>query len=131
MITIQKEKGKKLILFDMIVDIMTNKKFQTRIKELFIRCRKLNITLIFITQSYFSVPEEVRLKATHYLIMKIYSKRELQQIALNHLADIDFKDFVKIYKNCTNEPYPFLNIDTTLPANNHMRFRKIFADFPL
>ena len=127
MITIQKEKGKKLILFDdMIADIMTNKKFQAIIKELINRCRKLNITLIFITQSYFSVPKEVRLKSTYYLIVKIYNKRQLQQISINHLADIDYKDFVKIYKNCTNEPYSFLNIDTTLPANNPMLFRKTF-----
>ena len=60
---------------DMIADIMSNKKFQAIIKELFIRCRKLNISLVFITQSYFSVPKDVRLNSTHYLIMKISSKR--------------------------------------------------------
>ena len=77
---------KILIVFDdMIADIMTNKKFQAIIKELFIRCRKLNISLVFITQSYFSVPKDVRLNSTHYLIMKINSKRELQNIAINHL----------------------------------------------
>ena len=64
-----------LIVFDdMIADIMTNKKFQAIIKELFTRCRKLNISLVFITQSYFSVPKEVRLNSTHYLIMKIHNK---------------------------------------------------------
>ena len=69
---------KLLIVFDdMIADIMTNKTFQAIIKELFIRCRKLNISLVFITQSYFSVPKDVRLNSTHYLIMKINSKREL------------------------------------------------------
>ena len=57
--------------------IMSNKIFQTMVKELFIRCRKLNISLVFITQSYFSVPKEVRLNSTHYLIMKIHNKREL------------------------------------------------------
>ena len=80
-----KRKGKILIGFgDMIADIMTNKKFQAVIKELFIRYRKLNILLVFITQSYFSVPKEVRLNSTHYLIMKIHNKRESQNIAINH-----------------------------------------------
>ena len=59
----------------------TNKNFQAIIKELFIRCRKLNISLVFIAQSYFSVPEDVRLNSTHYLIMKIHNKRELRDIA--------------------------------------------------
>ena len=80
-----------LLIDDMIADIMTNKKFQAVIKELFIRCRKLNISLVFITQSYFSVPKDVRLNSTHHLIMKINSKRELQNIAINHCADIHSK----------------------------------------
>ena len=66
----------KNIFYDMIADIMTNKRFQVIIKELLIRCRKLNISLVFITQSYFSVPKDVRLNSTHYLIMKINNKRE-------------------------------------------------------
>ena len=74
----------------MIADIMANKKFQAIIKELFIRCRKLNISLIFITQSYFSVPKDVRLNATQYLNMKINNKRELQNIVTNHYADIGY-----------------------------------------
>ena len=115
----------------MIPDFMTNKKFQAIIKELFVRCRKLNISLVFITQSYFSVPKEVRLNSTHYLIMKIYNRRELQQIVTNHSADIDFKDFLKIYKNSTKEPHCFLTINTTLPADDAMRFRKNFSDSPL
>ena len=126
-----KRKRKILIVFDdMIADIITNKRFQAIIKELFIRCRKLNISLVFIPQSYFSVPKEVRLNFTHYLIMKIHNKRELQQIAINHSADIDYKDFLKIYKNCTKEPYSFLTIDATLPADNPLRFRKNFSDSP-
>ena len=108
-------KRKKLIVFDyMIADILTNTKFQAIIKVLFIRCRKLNISLVFITQSYFSVPKDVRLNSTHYLIMKINNKRELQNIAINHSADIDYKDFMKIYRECTKEPYNFLTIDTML-----------------
>ena len=97
---------KILIVFDdMIADIMTNKKFQAIIKELFIRCRKLNISLVVITQSYFSVPKDVRLNSTHYLIMKINNKRELQNIEINHSADIGYKDLVKIYRECTKKPY--------------------------
>ena len=127
-----KRKRKILIVFDdMIVDIMTNKKFQAIIKELFIRCRKLNIYLAFITQSYFSVPKEVRLNFTLDLIMKIHNKRELQKIATNHSADIDYKDFMKIYKNCTKEPYSFLTIDTTLTADNPLRFEKNVLDSSL
>ena len=120
---------KILIVFDdMIVDIMINKKFQAIIKELFIRCSKLNISLVFITQSYFSVPKDVRLNSTHYLIMKINNKRELQNIAINHSADIDYQDFMKIYRECTKEPYNFLTIDTTLPASDPLRFRKNLFD---
>ena len=103
-------KRKILIVFDdMMTDIMTNKKFQSIIKKLFIRCRKLNISLVFITQSYFSVPKEVRLNSTYCLIMKIHNKRELQNIATNHSADIDYKDFMKIYKKYTREPYSFFD----------------------
>ena len=110
---------------------MTHKKFQAIIKELFIRCRKLNISLAFITQSYFSVLKEVRLNLTHYLIMKIHKRRELQQTAIDHSTDIDYKDFLKICRNCTEEPYFLFTIETTLPANNPMRFRKNFSDSPL
>ena len=108
----------------MIADIMTNKNFQLIIKELFIRCSKLNILLVFITYLIFLFQKEVRLSSTHYLIMKIHNKRELQQIAINPSAHIDYKDFMKIYRKCTSEPYSFLTIDTTLPANNSVRFRK-------
>ena len=118
-------KRKKLIVFDdMIADIMTNKRFQAIIKELFIRCRKLNISLAFITQSYFSVPKDVRINSTHYLTMKINNKRELQNIAINHHADINYQDFMKIYRECTKQPYNFLTLDTTLPTGNPLRFRK-------
>ena len=112
----------------MIADIMTNKKFQAIIKELFIRCRKLNISLVFITQSYFSVPKDVRLNTTHYFIMKINNKKKLENIAINHSADIDYQDFKKIYRECTKEPYNVLTIDTTLPASNPLRFRKNLID---
>ena len=82
----------------MKTDIMNNKKFKAIIKELFISCTKLNISLVFITQSYFTVPKDVRLNSTHCLIMKISNRKELQNIAINHSADIDYKDFIKIYR---------------------------------
>ena len=124
-----KRKRKILIVFDdMIADIMTNKKFQAIIKDLFFRRKKLNISLVFITKSYFSVPKEARLNSTHYLIMKIHNRRELKQIAVDHSADIDYKDFLKIYRICTKEPYFFLTIDVYNPT---MRFRKNFSDSPL
>ena len=87
-----------IVFDDMIADIMTNKKCQSIIKELFISCRKLNISLVFITQSYFSVPKDLRLNATHYLIMKINSRNECRNIAINHSADTDYQDFMKIYR---------------------------------
>ena len=125
-------KRKILIIFDdIIADTMSNKKFQAIIKELFIKCRKLNTSLVFITQSvyhsvYFSVPKDVRLNSTHYLIMKISKKRELQNIAINHSVDIHYKDFVKICRGCTRKPYSFLTLDTTLSAGDPLRFRKNF-----
>ena len=118
-----------LIVFDdMIADIMTNKKFQAIIKELFIRYKKLNISLVFITQFYFSFPKDVRLNSTHYLIMKINNKTELQNIAINHSANIDYQDFMQIYRECTKEPCNFLTMDTTLPASDPLRFRKKLLD---
>ena len=79
---------------------------------------------MFINQSYFFVPKNVRLNSTHYLIIKISNKKELQNIAINHSADIDYNDFVRIYRECTRKPYSFLTIDTTLPASDPLRFRK-------
>ena len=91
----------------MIADIMSNKKFQTIIKDLLIWCRKVNISLVFITQSCFSTPNNVRLNSTYYLIMKINNKKELQNIAIDHSADIDHNNFVRIYRECTRKPYFF------------------------
>ena len=93
------EKENKVLIFfdDMIADMINNKKLNPIVTELFIKGRKLNISLVFITQSYFKVPKDVRLNSTHFFIMKIPNKRELQQIALNHSSDIDFKDFLKIF----------------------------------
>ena len=125
MIANQRVKRKILIVFDdMIADIMSNKKFQVLIKEFFIRCRKMNTSLAFITQSYFSFPKDVRLNLPHYLIMKINNRKKSQNIAINVLTDIDYNDFVRIYRECTRKPYSFLTIDTTLPASDFLRFRK-------
>ena len=98
MVTIQTEKEVLIVFDDMIADIMNKNKFEALIKELSIRCRKLNISLLFITQSYFSVPKDVRLNIKHYLIMKINNRKELQNIAINHSADIDYNNFVRIYR---------------------------------
>ena len=90
---------KALIVFDdMVTDMINNKKLNPIVTELFIRDRKLNISIVFITQLYYKVPKDVRLNSTHFFIMKIPNKRELQQIALNHSSDIDFKDFMKFLK---------------------------------
>ena len=103
------KKRKILIVFDdMIADMVNNKRLNPIVIELFIRGRKLHISIVFITQSYFKMPKDVRLNSTHSCIIKIPNKRELQQIALNHSSDIDFKGFMKIYKKCTAEPYSFL-----------------------
>ena len=119
------KKRKILIVFDdMIANMINNNKLNPIVTELFIRGRKFNISNFFITQSYFKVPKDVRLNSTHFFIMKIPNKRKLQHIALNNSSDIDFKDFMNIYKKCTTEPYSFLVNDTTLPSDDPLRFRK-------
>ena len=113
-----------LVLDDMIADMINNKKLNSIVTELFTRHRKLNIPVVFITQSYFKVPKDVRLNTTHFFIMKIPNKKELLQIAANHSSDIDFKDFVKTYNKCIDKPYSFLVNDTTLSSDDPLRFRK-------
>ena len=108
----------------MIADLINNRKLNPVVTELFIRGRKLNISIVFITQSQFKLPKDVRLNSAHFFIMKIPNKRELQQTAINHSLDVDFNNFMKIYKKCTAEPYSFLVNDTTLPSDNPLRFRK-------
>ena len=99
------KKRKVLIIFDdMIADMINNNKLNPIVTELFIRGRKLNISIVFIMQSYFKVPKDVRLNSTNFFIP---NKRELQQIVLNHSSHIDFKDFMNIYKKSTKEPYSF------------------------
>ena len=106
---IDKER-KILTVFDnMIADILKNKKLNPIITELFIRGRKINISLVFITQSYFKVRKDVRLNTTRFFIAKIPIKRELQQIIVNHTSDISTKDFNNIYRECTTESYSFFS----------------------
>ena len=113
------KENKILIVFDdMIADMIHNKKLNSIVTELFIRGRKLNISIVFITQSYFKVPKDIRSNTTHFFITKIPNKRELQQIAINHSLDINTKDFANIYRKCTAEPYSFLVNDTMLASDN-------------
>ena len=120
----EKEKKILIVFDDVITDMIHNKKLNSIATELFIKGRKLDISLVFITQSYFKVPKDVRLNTTHFFITKILNKRELQQIAINHSSDIRTEDFVNIYRKCTAEPYCFFVNDTTLASDNPLRFRK-------
>ena len=105
------KKCKILIVFDdMIADILNNKKFNLIVTEVFIRGRKLNI--------YFAVPKNIRLNSTHSFILKIPNKQEFSQIIFNYSSDIDFRNFMNLYKKYTVKPYPFLVIDTTLASDN-------------
>ena len=96
----------------MIADIVRSEKFKAIVKELFIRCGKLNISIVFITQFYFRDPKDLRLNSTHYILMKIGNKKELKSIAEEHSGHLDFKNFLKIYNYCTREPYSFMMVDT-------------------
>ena len=101
-----------------------NKKLNPIVTELFIKGRKLNISLVFITQSYFAVPKNIRLNSTHYFIMKFPKKRELKQNAFKHSLNSDFEDFMNLYKKCATKPYSFLVIEATIASHNPSRFRK-------
>ena len=103
-----------IVVDDMIADIITNKEFQTIVRERFIRCRKLNISYICHTVFFFGS------KRSQFKFYTLF-KTELQQIATNRSADIDYKDFMNIYRKCTSEPYFFLNLDTTLLAKDLLR----------
>ena len=116
---IDKERKILIVFDDMFADMINNKKLIS------IRGRKLNISPVFITQSYFKVPKDVRLNTTHFFISKIPNKRELQQIAINHSSDVRTKDFINIYKECAAKLYSFLVNDTTLASDNPLKFKKI------
>ena len=109
------KENKILIVFDdMIADMINHKRLNSIVTDLFIRCRTLNISLVFISQSYFKIPKDVRNNSTHFFIMKIPNKRELMQIAITHSSDINTKDFIEIYRKCTDKPYSFLVEESTL-----------------
>ena len=119
------KENKILVVFDdMIADMIQNEKLNSIVTELFIRGRKLNISLVFNTQLYFKAPKDARLNTNDFVITKSLSKRELQQIAINYSPDISTEDFVNIYRKCTTEPYSFFVNSTTLASDNPLRFRK-------
>ena len=105
---------------------MRSEKFKAIVKELFIRCRKLNIFIVFITQSYFRTPKDARLNITHYILMKIGNKKELKSIAEENSGHLDFKDFLKIHNYCSKEPYSFMLVYTTPTAR--VTFKKNFDE---
>ena len=122
-----KNRDKKLLIIfdDMIADIMRSEKLKAIVKELFIRCRKLNISIVFITQSYFRTPKDVRLNSTH-ILMKIGNEKELKSTAEENSGHLDFKDFFKIYNYCTNELYSFMMVDNRPTAR--VTFKKNFNE---
>ena len=91
----------------MITNILSNKKFNQTVTWIFIGGRKSNVSLLFMTQSYFGVPKDIRLYSTHFFVMKISNKKEFQQIVFNHSSDIDFQVFMNLYKKCTTKRYCF------------------------
>ena len=118
------KKRRVLIVFDdLLADMKSNKKLTPIVTELFLRGKKLNISPVFISQSYFKVPKTIRPNAAHYFMMKILKKNELQQAASNYWSDIGCNDFMKLYKNYTREPYSFFVNDTTLLSDNPLRLR--------
>ena len=123
-----KNRDKKVLMVfdDMIADIEYNKKFKRIIKELFYRARKINVSIVFIMQSYFRVLKDPRLNSTHYMLMKIGNKNELKRIAEEKSGHLDYKDFLKIYNYCTREPYSFMLIDTRPTAS--VTFKKNFNE---
>ena len=94
---IDKDRKMLIVFDDMIAYIIKNKKLNSIVAELFIRGRKLNISLVFIIQSYFKVTKDIRLNTTHFFSSKIPNKRELQQIAITHSSDISTKDLNQIF----------------------------------
>ena len=126
-IIIKIEIKKVLIDFDdMIADREYNKNFKRIIKELFYRARRINVSIVFITQSYFRALKDARLNSTHYILMKIGNKKELKRIAEEKLGYLDYEDFLRIYNYCTKEPYSFMLIDTRPTAS--IPFKKNFDE---
>ena len=126
--TYNKNRDKKVLMVfdDMIADIEYNKSFKRIIKELFYREHKINVSIVFITQSYFRALKDARFNSTHYILMKIGNKKELKRIAEEKSDHLDYKDFLKMYNYCTKEPYSFMLIDTRPTAS--IPFKKNFDE---
>ena len=92
---------------------------------MFIRCKKLNISLAFIL---FFCSRRCEIKCNTLFHHENKQQKRITKIATNHSADIDYQDFKKIYRQCTKEPFNFLRIDTMLPASDPLRFRKTLCD---
>ena len=121
-----RDKKVPIVFDDMIADVKYNKNFKRIIKELFYRARKINVSIVFITQSYFKALKDARLNSTHYILMKIGNKKELKRIAEEKSGHLNYKDFLKIYNYCTREPYSFMLIDTRPTAS--VTFKKYFDE---
>ena len=119
-----KNRDKKVLIVsdDMIADIEYNKNFKRIIKDLFYRARKINLSIVFITQSYFRALKDARLNSTHYILMKIGNKKALESIVEEKSGNLDYKGFLKMYNYCTKEPYSFMTIDARPTAT--MSFKK-------
>ena len=118
-------KKKILIVFDdMVVYMISYKKPNPIVTELSIWGRELNISYVFITQSFLAVPKNIRLNSTHYFIIKSPNKWELKQFVFNHSSDIDFQNFMNLYNKFTTQLHFFLIIDATLASDNPPCFRK-------
>ena len=119
-----KNRDKKLlIVFDGMIDMVN---FKRIVKELFYRARKLNVSIVFITQSYFRALKDARLNSMHYILMKIGNKKELKRIAEEKSGHLEYKDFLKIYNYCTREPYSFMLIGAR--PNTIIPFKKNFDE---
>ena len=123
-----KNRDKKVLTVfdDMIADIEYNKNFKRIIKELFYRTRKINVSIVFIMQSYFRALKDAKLNITHYILMKINNKKELKRIAEEKSGHLDYKDFLKMYNYCTKEPCSFMTIDARPTAT--IPFKKYFDE---
>ena len=123
-----KNRDKKILIVfdDMIADIEYNKNFKRIIKELFYRARKTNVSIVFITQSYFRALKDARLNRTHYILMKIGNRKELKSTAEEKSGHLGYKDFFKMYNYCTKEPYSFMTIDARPTAT--IPFKKSFDE---
>ena len=117
-----------IVVDDMIVDMLNNKEFNPIVTKLFISGTKVNISLIFIIQSYIAVPKNIRLNSTHFFITKIPDKEKIQWIVTYHSTDFKSKELMHLNKNCTRKPYYFLVIYITPTSGIPLDFRNNFLE---